>query len=150
MIVFDLRCAHAHVFEAWFGSGAAYEEQRERGLLSCPVCGDARIVKAAMAPNVPAKGNTRSLVKAGGDDVPSPAAVKAALRTLAHAQAEVLSKSEWVGRKFADRARAMHGGDETPAPIYGEATRAEAQALVADGVAIAPLPLPVVPPDAVN
>ncbi len=28
MIVFDLRCSGGHVFEAWFGSSAAYEEQR--------------------------------------------------------------------------------------------------------------------------
>ena len=154
MIVFDLRCARAHVFEAWFGSGAAYEEQRTRGLLSCPICGDAAIVKAAMAPNVSAKGNARAVPQAVADAVPSaapsPAHVKAALLTLARAQAEVLAKSEWVGRGFADRARAMHDGGEPPAPIHGEATRAEARALVEDGIGIAPLPLPVVPPDAVN
>ncbi|HVJ02972.1 MAG TPA: DUF1178 family protein, partial [Sphingomonas sp.] len=29
MIVFDLKCGAGHVFEAWFGSSAAYEAQRE-------------------------------------------------------------------------------------------------------------------------
>ena len=38
MIVFDLKCTHAHVFEAWFGSSADYEDQRARGLLTCPIC----------------------------------------------------------------------------------------------------------------
>lgn len=149
MIVFDLRCTQAHVFEAWFGSSDAYEDQRARGLLRCPLCDDPAVVKAAMAPNVATKGNARALpVRA--DARTSPAAVKGALQTLARAQAEVLAKSEWVGRGFADRARAMHDGVEAPAPIYGQTTRAEATALVADGVPIAPLPLPVIPPDAVN
>ncbi|PXA90254.1 DUF1178 domain-containing protein, partial [Nostoc sp. 3335mG] len=35
MIVFDLKCGTGHVFEAWFGSSAAYEDQRSRGLLAC-------------------------------------------------------------------------------------------------------------------
>ena len=151
MIVFDLRCARAHVFEAWFASTAAYEEQRERHLLSCPLCGDAEIGKAAMAPNVGAKGNTRAVVPAKVEDAPpTPTAVKAALNTLARAQAEMLARSEWVGRSFATRARAMHDGIEPAAPIHGETTLSEAKALVEEGVAIAPLPLPVVPPEVLN
>lgn len=147
MIVFDLRCAGAHVFEAWFGSSAAYEDQRARGLLSCPMCGDVDIAKAAMAPSVPTKGNARS---PSTDVPPSPAAVKAALTTLARAQTELLAKSQWVGRSFADRARAMHHGEEPAGPIHGQATLSEAKALVEDGIGIAALPLPVVPPEIVN
>ena len=147
MIVFDLRCSGEHVFEAWFGSSGAFEEQRARGLLSCPICGDGDIGKAVMAPNIPAKGNRQSALVA---EAPTPAAMKAAIRALAEAQARALEKSEWVGRAFADRARAMHVGDVDPAPIHGEATLGEAKALVEEGVAIAPLPFPVVPPEAIN
>lgn len=145
MIVFDLRCDLGHVFEAWFGSSAAFEDQRERGLLACPACGDATIVKAVMAPNITAKA-----ASAGSRDAPSPAAMKAAMRALATAQAKALAKSEWVGRAFADRARAMHSGEAEQAPIHGEATRAEAKALAEEGVPVAPLPLPIVPPEAIN
>lgn len=151
MIVFDLRCARAHVFEAWFASTAAYDEQRSRHLLICPLCGDAEIGKAAMAPNVGSKGNNRAVASAKiADAPPSPAAVKAALHMLARAQAGMLAKSQWVGRTFATRARAMHDGAEPAAPIHGETTLSEAQALVEEGVAVAPLPLPVVPPDVLN
>ena len=80
----------------------------------------------------------------------APAAVKAALRELAAAQARALAQSQWVGTDFATRARAMHEGEEAHAPIHGQATRAEAKALVDDGVPVAPLPLPVVPPEAAN
>lgn len=140
MIVFDLRCIGGHVFEAWFGSGAAYEEQRAAGLLACPACGTSEVGKALMAPAVAAKGNRQ---------VP-PAMVKEAMGLLAAAQAKVLAESEWVGAGFASRARAMHAGDEPRATIHGQATREEAIALVEDGVPVAPLPLPVVPPGQVH
>lgn len=141
MIVFDLRCAGGHVFEAWFASGAAFDDQRGRGLVACPVCADTGIKKAVMAPGIPAKGNSGSI---------PPAAVKAVLAALAAKQAEVLAKSTWVGRDFAARARAMHDGETAHAPIHGEASGAEARALAADGVAVAPLPFPVVPPEKQN
>lgn len=153
MIVFDLRCSQAHVFEAWFGSSSAFEDQQERGLLACPVCGDSVVVKAVMAPNVGAKGNSRNAVVATKPDAatpPTPQAIKAALHALASAQAKMLESSQWVGRGFADQARAMHVGETDPTPIHGETTLAEAKALIDEGVSIAALPLPVVPPRSVN
>ena len=57
MIVFDLKCSAAHVFEAWFGSSADYEAQAARGLVACPICGDTQTGKAVMAPAVAPKGN---------------------------------------------------------------------------------------------
>lgn len=142
MIVYDLRCDAGHVFEAWFGSSIDYDDQRGRGLLVCPICGDAAVDKAVMAPNVGAKGN-----RAGANP---PAEVKAALAALADAQGKALQGSQWVGRSFAKRARAMHEGEEAHATIHGQATPAEAKALRDDGVSVAPLPFPVVPPSARN
>ena len=142
MIVFDLRCGNAHVFEAWFASSDAYADQRERALIHCPMCDDARIEKAVMAPNIAPKGD-----RPVG---PPPDAMKAALAALAKVQREALAGSEWVGPAFAERARAMHVGEADHAPIHGQATREEAKALVEEGVPIAPLPLPVVPPERAN
>ncbi|WP_242097563.1 MULTISPECIES: DUF1178 family protein [unclassified Sphingomonas] len=139
MIVFDLRCANAHVFEAWFASTTAYEEQAGAGQVRCPLCDDPDVTKAVMAPNVAAKGNRVSHAEA-----------KAAISALAAAQAKALASSSWVGADFATRARAMHLGEEKHAPIHGQASLAEAKALVDEGVPVAPLPLPVVPPKALN
>jgi len=144
MIVFDLKCGAGHVFEAWFGSSGDYEDQRARGLLSCPLCGDAEVAKAVMAPNVPAKGNRKD------DAPPSPAAVKAALAAMAEAQKKALDGSTWVGGAFANQARAMHDGEIDHKPIHGQASAEEARALVEDGVPVAPLPFPVMPPNARN
>lgn len=140
MIVFDLRCAGAHVFEAWFGSSDSYEDQRARGLIACPMCGTTTVEKALMAP--------RLSTAAAGER--SPAEVKAMLGALASAQAKALESSRWVGDRFAAEARAMHDGERTHEPIHGRASLAEAKALAEDGVKVAPLPLPVVPPDQAN
>ena len=151
MIVFDLRCPADHVFEAWFGSSAAYEAQRSAGLVACPLCGSAEIGKAVMAPNVAAKGN-RAMAPTGpapSDAVP-PERVKAAIAALAQVQAQMLETSQWVGGGFAGKARAMHLGEEPAAPIHGQATLAEAKELIEEGVPVAPLPLPFVPPEQRN
>lgn len=142
MIVFDLRCPDGHVFEAWFGSSRAYDEQRAAGHLACPICGATRIEKAVMAPAVAAKGNRV--------DPPPPAAMKQAMAALAAAQAKALEASEWVGGSFATRARAMHSGEAPTTAIHGQVSVAEAKALVAEGIPVAPLPLPVVPPKQLN
>lgn len=142
MIVFDLKCATGHVFEAWFGSSADYDAQQARGLVSCPLCGDATIEKAVMAPNVAAKGNQ-------SPDV-TPAAMKAAMAELARMQTAALKDSTWVGRDFASQARAMHVGVQEQATIHGQATPAEARALAEEGVPVAALPLPIVPPEQTN
>ncbi len=168
MIVFDLKCAGAgHVFEGWFGSSADFDQQRIAGLLSCPVCGDASIEKAVMAPAVGAKSNQK-----GGPSLPVVAneedrgavagkpipmhsgmdSQKAMqlMHALAQAQAEALAESEWVGRRFADEARAMHYGEEDHRPIHGEVDIGEARDLIEEGVEVAPLLFPVIPPGAQN
>ena len=133
MIVFDLRCEDSgDVFEAWFQSGADYESQKERGLVRCPSCSSARVSKAPMAPRLPAK------------SVDSPLAL------LAAAQAKALENSEWVGDKFAEEARSIHLGESRARAVHGNATAADAKSLIDDGVPVAPLPLPVVPPNQVN
>jgi hypothetical protein len=142
MIVFDLKCGNDHVFEAWFASSSTYADQAEAGQVRCPLCENADVRKAAMAPNVAAKGN-----QVTGPTQPGP---KEMLRALAAVQAKMLEKSEWVGRSFATRARAMHAGEEDHATIHGQATLAEARALADDGVPVAPLPLPVPPPETLN
>lgn len=135
MIVFDLRCQDSgDVFEAWFQSSADYETQRARGLVECPVCQSTRVEKAPMAPSVPAKCSERA----------TPIAQLAAI------QARMLESSEWVGDRFAEEARSMHLGESEARAVHGNATAAEAKSLIDDGVPVASLPLPVVPPNQVN
>ncbi|WP_019517165.1 DUF1178 family protein [Sphingomonas sp. Mn802worker] len=142
MIVFDLRCPGDHVFEVWFASSAAFEEQRARGLVSCPTCGSGQIEKAVMAPRVGAKGN--SVAAAARPDL------KTVLNAIATEQAAALRNSNWVGKDFATEARAIHDGEKPDRLIHGQATAAEARALIDDGVPVAPLLVPVTPPESLN
>lgn len=154
MIVYDLACHDGHRFEGWFGSSGDYEEQRARGLLACPTCGTSQVTKAPMAPAVPAKGRTRQEALPSETrpmaNTPLPPEVQKALATLAKVQAEALKNSTWVGDKFAEETRKMHYGERDEAPIHGQASLAEAKALIEEGVPVAPLPFPVAPPDKLN
>jgi hypothetical protein len=133
MIVFDLHCRDGgETFEAWFRSNADFDEQSSSGLVQCPFCNSTDIAKAPMAPRVPRKGSGNPFAR------------------LAAAQAEMLRDSRWVGDEFAETARAMHVGDIPAEQVHGQATLADAKSLVEEGVPVAPLPLPVVPPAQLN
>jgi hypothetical protein len=133
MIVFDLHCRDGgETFEAWFRSSSHFVEQQAAGLVVCPYCQSANVDKAPMAPRVPRKGHAEPLQR------------------LAAMQAELLKQSRWVGDEFTDTARAIHSGDIPAEQVHGNATLEQARALAADGVPVAPLPLPVVPPSQLN
>ena len=133
MIVFDLQCrTGCETYEAWFRSNADFQEQQQAGLVECPFCGSAEVEKAPMAPRVPSKSTDNPLAR------------------LAKMQAELLKDSRWVGDKFADTARAMHSGEMAPEQVHGSTTLEQAKSLVDDGIPVAPLPLPVTPPNQVN
>lgn len=151
MIVFDLKCdSRGHVFEAWFGNSSAFEDQKARGLLICPLCGDTAVAKALMAPNIAAKGNSLSVIPLAKPAEPDAGEVKAMLSALAEAQSKVLKTSTWVGRDFDKQARAMDAGETDKTSIHGEVSKAEAKALIEDGIGVMPLLLPVVPPEQCN
>jgi len=155
MIVFDLSCKNGgHVFEIWFGSSADYEDQKARGLVSCPYCGSTDIEKAVMAPAVAAKGNRRSDPAPGtvpaAANIPSPEQFKAMVSKLAEVQSKMLEGSEYVGTSFAEEARSMHLGEQESRAIHGQTSPEEAKALIEEGVPVAPLLLPVRPPNSEN
>jgi hypothetical protein len=150
MIVFDLSCGEGHRFEGWFGSSDDFAAQQARGLVACPQCGSAEVEKAPMAPAVPRKGNQRAEAKqavAGGALPPEAAEAFAKLAAL---QAEALKSSTWVGEEFAERSREMHYGERDPKAIHGQATPDQARALIEEGITVAPLLIPVAPPDELN
>lgn len=135
MILFDLKCAKGHVFEAWFRDGATAERQLAGRKLACPACGNTRTAKAPMAPRVGKK----------GDKPTPPAAEMVAMSTkirkeLGDLRAKVEANCDYVGEKFAEEARKIHYGETDPRGIYGETSKDEAQALADEGVEFAKIP----------
>lgn len=155
MIVFALSCAEGHRFEGWFASSDDFARQSEAGHVACPQCGSGEVGKAPMAPAVAAKGNARVGAGPAPDRHPVanrelPPEVAQAMKALAQAQVKALKDSKWVGDRFAEESRAMHYGERDHATIHGQATRGEAEALLEEGIAVAPLPFPVAPPEELN
>lgn len=150
MIVFDLTCDNAHTFEGWFASSDEFAAQQLRGLVNCPVCESASVTKAPMAPSVPAKGNRMVEASRALANQPIPAEIAAAFKALAAAQAKALTHSEWVGDRFASEVRSMHYGESEEKQVHGRASRDDAVALLDEGIAVAPLLIPVHPPDELN
>ena len=160
MIVFDLECSGgAHRFEGWFKSSDDFARQHRRGLVACPSCGSVEVVRALSAPRLARKGNqlAASAPKPASEPKPGvmaspklPPEAVAMMRALAAMQAEAIKESQWVGDKFAEESRAMHYGERDAATIHGQATRDEAEELWDEGILVAPLLIPIAPPDEVN
>ena len=52
MIKYQLICDLTHEFEGWFQTGAAFDAQKEAGLITCPVCDSVKVRRALMTPNL--------------------------------------------------------------------------------------------------
>ena len=132
MIKYALHCAAGHEFEGWFGSSSDFDDQAGRGLVACPVCGDASVTKQIMAPAV------TGAKKA--DAAPSAKLREMMMEAAEQVRSHVEENFDYMGDAFADEARAIHEGRSEVRGIYGEATRQEIQSLEKDGVSVAPLP----------
>jgi hypothetical protein len=141
MKVLDLRCTHGHGFEGWFASNEAFETQLAGGLVECPVCGDTAIVKLLSAPRLNL-GNAKAPAEAAPatpSQVPAPLSPEARWM---RAVREVIAKTEDVGDRFAEEARKMHYGEAEERGIRGQATPEQTEALLDEGIAVMPLPMP--------
>ena len=140
MKVLNLQCAQGHGFEGWFASNEAFDTQLAGGLVECPMCGDTGIVKLLTAPRL-------NLGNSKAPDAESSASREVAAPTTPEARwmravREVMANTENVGERFADEARKMHYGEVEERSIRGQATREQTEALLDEGIAVMPLPLP--------
>src|SRR3546814_18943899 len=112
-------CSSDLRFEGWFGSSGDFTGQQARGLVACPRCGSATVSKAPMSPAVPAKGNSKTEMRAQMPERqvqalanhPMPAKVAEALAQLAKAQEQARRNNTFVGEKFAEKSRDKHYGE---------------------------------------
>jgi hypothetical protein len=133
MISFNLRCGKDHVFEAWFKDGKSYDRQAKQGRVACPVCGDNKVAKAPMAPNIAA-----GVSRAPAADQASRAAELRA--TLSKLRESVEKNCDYVGDTFAEEARKIHYKESEQRNIYGEATDQEAESLQEEGIEFGRIP----------
>jgi len=132
MKVLDLQCSHHHSFEGWFASQDDFENQLARGLVACPLCADTTITKKLSAPRL----NLSAPQEAANVE---PAQLEAALMK---AVRQVVANTEDVGDSFPEEARRMHYGETAARNIRGQATPEQTEALIDEGIAVVPLPMP--------
>jgi len=154
MKVFNLKCEHGHPFEGWFKSHVAYEDQRSRGLLTCPFCDSRCVEKTLSAPRLNLSGaqasaeapvtatekpesaaDTQTPVSAAIDPKSSPTLAQA-LKVVR----QLLEHSEDVGERFAQEARSMHRQEAPLRPIHGSTSLDTARELADEGLPIVPIP----------
>jgi hypothetical protein len=152
MIHYSLHCENGHEFESWFASSDAYDKQLKRKLVTCPVCGSAKVEKAIMAPRLKRTDKGRPAMPEPSPPPPAPPEAKAPVAMISPQEREFRQKlkalrdhltknAEHVGPRFPEEARKMHYGEIEHRSIYGEASPDEAKELHEEGIEFHPLPV---------
>jgi hypothetical protein len=150
MILYSLRCAKSHEFEAWFRDSAAFDAQVAKRAVACPECGSVKVKKAPMAPRLSfGRSSAREAEPTAPPEMPTVAvsapqapavppepkgAAVMARQALEALRKQVEANCEYVGERFAEEARKIHYGETARRDIYGEANDQEAAALAEEGV----------------
>jgi hypothetical protein len=141
MIKYALICEKSHSFESWFPDSESFDRLVRRGLVACPECDSTHIGKALMAPAVLGAKKTQAPVEAAPANVALIDERQQRLRALAkELRQEIMTKTDDVGGRFPDEARAIHAGEAPLRSIRGQATPEEARALLEEGVGVLPIP----------
>ena len=134
MILFDLKCARNHAFEAWFKDSKTYDRQVKAGRVACPICGGTEVSKALMAPNITTRADKAEAAERYTDEAAK------TLKAFKEFRNFVEQNCENVGNRFPEEARKIHYGETEPKGIYGEASAEDVKALKEEGVPCAPIP----------
>ena len=157
MKVLDLHCPAGHVFEGWFASEDDFQNQLQRQLVQCPMCGDSDVTKRLSAPRLnlgaqpPKMSQVSKPMTAEAPAAPSvtpeiSAEARAHLQSMQAAwmqwSRKVAESTEDVGKKFAEEARRIHYGETEERAIRGQTSPKEAIELMEEGIGVLPLALP--------
>jgi hypothetical protein len=136
MIAYDLQCVNSHAFEGWFEDSRAYQEQKKKKLIACPVCNTTQVSR------IPSTFAIKSS--------PIPKKVSLEEGTLKRVGKEIVDfihkNFDDVGCNFAKEALKIHYGVEKPRNIRGVSTKEEEKMLKKEGIDFLKIPMPV-PPD---
>jgi hypothetical protein len=133
VIIYDLKCEKGHKFEGWFKDRNAFENQKSKRLITCPVCGNSDVEMIPSTLSIMAR-DTKAINKENVEELSMPRAIK-----LFH---EYLNKNfDDVGKNFADIALKMHHGEEEKRNIKGTTTESEEDILREKGIQFFKIPV---------
>ena len=153
MIKYKLKCKSTYClnedgFDGWFQNIAAFENQKNNGLINCPICGSDEVDKLLTTPslkinknnkneNIASKIKTTPIVENGiiaNDNLKD---ISTILRTI---KKEIKKNSTFVGDKFVSQVRLMKEGKIREKPIHGNGSNKEIQELRDEGIDVVNIP----------
>lgn len=133
VIIYDLKCENNHIFEGWFNDRTAFEEQKKKALVTCPVCGSLSI--DIVPSSITVMGNRTGKSSKNDKDI-SP------MKDLRMLHEYIDKTFEDVGSKFAEVALKIHIGEEDNRNIKGTTTKTEEDTLREEGIPFIKIPIP--------
>jgi len=134
MIAFDLKCINGHMFEGWFEDSQAYEAQKKKNLISCPICDTTDVSKIL---------STFAIKKAFTVDPNAPVSQNQVAEFGKRIVDYVEKNFDNVGCEFTKEALKIHYGVSEPRNIRGVSTPEEEKVLKQEGIEYFKLPMPV-------
>ena len=136
MIAFDLQCEDGHTFEGWFEDSKAYNEQKKKNLIACPICNSINVSKI-LSPVAIKRG-----VTANAETLPLPME-EAQMAEVGRKIVDYVHKNfDDVGCDFTKEALKIHYGVNEPRNIRGVSSPEEEKALKQEGIEYFKLPMP--------
>ena len=154
LICKSLFCSNQNNFDGWFQNIEAYQNQKSKGLILCPLCGSDEIIKSLTTPSFrltkikssetevePREAGDKNLIKS----VRSIDKMKDISMLLRAVKKEIKKNSEFVGDDFVKEVRSMKIDKTKERSIYGHGTKKEIEELKEEGVNV--LNIPWIPED---
>ena len=116
MIIYDLQCEKHHNFEGWFNDSTAFEKQRKKRLVTCPICGSTNISLVPSTVTTISNYDERKMHRKDSKELSPVMALK-----LFHEYIE--KEFVDVGDRFAEVALSIHRGLEEKRNIRGITTK---------------------------
>ena len=140
-------CVNEKEFDGWFQSIEAYENQKLKNLINCPICGSDNVVKLLTAPSLKINtdkttsdiDNQQNKPKNNGNFLANKDLdnISTLLRTI---KKEVQKNSTFVGDEFVSQIRSMKEGKIKEKPIHGQGSNKEIQELRDEGIDVFNIP----------
>ena len=154
LICKSLYCSNKNNFDGWFQNIQAYQNQKSKGLILCPICGNDDVIKSLTTPSfrLSKLKLNETEVKKKDLDVKTPIKsdqlsyqindISILLRAM---KKEIKKNSEFVGDNFVKEVRSMTEDKTKERSIYGHGTKKDIEELKEEGINV--LSVPWVPDD---
>ena len=149
MIKYSLKCSEDDCnkkdpFDGWFQNSFSFEKQIKAGYVSCPYCGSLKIKKNLMSPSVKTIKKIKPKINSKNakyDELYKNTSKQVDMMVvLRNLKKEIQKNAEFVGKNFANEAKAIHEGKSKERAIYGQAKAKDLEELKSKNIDVISVP----------